>query len=103
MSDAIRKNDSTGETFKTFTIDGKEYQPMVPVDDEGNPIGISDNPSKSINVAQLVPEQYDHIALNYTGDNLTSVIYRTGGESGTIVATLTLSYSGSILQSILRT
>jgi hypothetical protein len=52
---------------------------------------------------QLVPEVYDYIAVGYTGDNITSVVYRTGGAGGTVVATLTLAYSGSNLTSITRT
>lgn len=48
----------------------------------------------------LVPSEYDYISLGYTGDNLTSVVYRLGGVSGTIVSTLTLGYSGSTLVSV---
>lgn len=50
----------------------------------------------------LVPEEYDHISLGYTGSNLTSVIYKLGGASGTTVATLTLAYTGSQLDTITR-
>jgi len=38
---------------------------------------------------------HDSIALSYTGANLTGVVYRTGGASGAIVATLVLTYDGS--------
>jgi hypothetical protein len=38
---------------------------------------------------------HDYIALTYTGTNLTGVVYKTGGASGTTVATLTLAYDGS--------
>lgn len=38
---------------------------------------------------------YDYISCSYTGNNLTGVVYKTGGSSGTIVATLTLGYDGS--------
>jgi hypothetical protein len=54
-------------------------------------------------VSGLIPENYDYIALSYTGDNLTSVVYKTGGSGGTTVATLTLAYTGSVLDSITRT
>jgi hypothetical protein len=43
---------------------------------------------------------YDYMSLAYTGDNLTSVVYKTGGSGGTTVATLTLAYSGANLTSI---
>jgi hypothetical protein len=33
--------------------------------------------------------------MSYTGSNLTSITYKTGGSSGTVVATLTLAYDGS--------
>lgn len=46
---------------------------------------------------------YDYISLSYTGSNLTGVIYKTGGSSGTTVATLTLTYSGSVLSTVTRT
>lgn len=51
----------------------------------------------------LVPKAYDYISLGYTGDNLTSVTYKTGGSGGTTVATLTLGYSGSTLTSVTKT
>ena len=53
--------------------------------------------------AGLVPSNYDYIALSYTGSNLTGVVFRKGGSGGTIVATLTLSYTGSQLDTIAKT
>lgn len=43
-------------------------------------------------IAGLVPSAYDYISLSYTGSNLTTVVYKTGGSGGTTVATLTLVY-----------
>jgi len=63
--------------------------------DEDNPLSITSRNS-------LVPEIYDYISLSYTGDNLTTVIYKLGGSGGTIVATLTLGYSGSTLTSVTK-
>jgi hypothetical protein len=45
---------------------------------------------------------YDHMTLGYTGSDLTSVTYRSGGAGGTVVATLTLGYSGGNLVTIAR-
>lgn len=45
---------------------------------------------------------HDYVSLGYTGDNLTTVVYKDGGASGTVVATLTLSYTGSRLDSVTR-
>jgi hypothetical protein len=38
---------------------------------------------------------HDFISLSYTGSNLTGVIYKTGGASGSTVATLALTYDGN--------
>lgn len=45
---------------------------------------------------------YDYISMSYTSGNVTGVVYKTGGASGTTVATLTLAYSGSDLISVTR-
>lgn len=45
---------------------------------------------------------HDYIALTYTGDDLTGVVYKTGGAGGTTVATLTLAYSGGKLASVTK-
>jgi hypothetical protein len=45
---------------------------------------------------------FDYISLSYTGDNLTGVVYKTGGSGGTTVATLTLTYTGSVLDTITK-
>lgn len=41
-----------------------------------------------------IPE-HNHVSMTYTGSNLTGVVYRQGGASGTVVAALTLGYDGS--------
>lgn len=51
----------------------------------------------------LVPAAYDYISLGYTGSNLTTVVFKTGGSGGTTVATLTLAYTGSQLDSVTKT
>lgn len=47
----------------------------------------------------LVPVDHDEVALGYTGQNLTSVVYK---KLGATVATLTLGYTGSQLTSVVR-
>jgi hypothetical protein len=60
--------------------------------DVGNPVPVSG----TVNVLTgLEIPDHDYIALSYTGSNLTGVVYKTGGASGTTVATLTLAYDGS--------
>jgi len=56
-----------------------------------------------INMSGLVPENYDYISLGYTGDNITTVVYKKGGAGGTTVATLTLAYTGAQLDTITKT
>lgn len=53
-------------------------------------------------INSLTPSTYDYIALAYTGTDLTTVTYKLGGSGGTTVATLTLAYSSSVLQSVTR-
>jgi len=43
--------------------------------------------------------KHDNIALTYTGENLTSVAYKVGAST---VATLTLAYTGSRLDSVTK-
>lgn len=50
----------------------------------------------------LTPSAYDYISLGYTGSNLTTVVYKSGGAAGTVVSTLTLAYSGSLLVSVTK-
>ena len=39
--------------------------------------------------------KYDYISLTYDGSNLTGVVYKTGGSTGTTVATLTLTWDAN--------
>jgi hypothetical protein len=38
---------------------------------------------------------HDYISNTYTGNNLTETVFKRGGASGVVVATLTLTYDGS--------
>ena len=55
----------------------------------------------SVNViGSLIPNNYDYIALTYVASGngvgeVETVTYKTGGASGSTVATLTLSYNAS--------
>ena len=46
---------------------------------------------------------HDYIANTYTGANVTSQVYKRGGASGKVVATLTMTYDGSNLLTVTRT
>jgi hypothetical protein len=110
--------DIQGATL-SLDADGVEIK-----NDSGNPIPISDaggsltvdGPltdaelratavpvSGTVNVLTgLEIPEHDFIDLSYTGDNLTGVVYKTGGSGGTTVATLTLAYTGSRLDSVTK-
>ena len=66
-----------------------------------NPVSTS-NPLPVVTFGSLVPKSYDYIELSYTGTNLTGVIYKNGGASGSTITTLTLPYSGTDLTSITK-
>jgi hypothetical protein len=79
--------DIQGATL-SVTADGVEIK-----NDAGNPIPTIDG---------LEIPAHDYIALSYTGENLTGVVYKDGGAGGTTVATLTLAYAGSQLTSVTK-
>ncbi len=67
--------------------------------DVGNPVPVSGVVNT---LTGLEIPDHDYIALGYTGSDLTNVTYKTGGSSGTTVATLTLAYSGGNLVSVTK-
>lgn len=52
-----------------------------------------------VSVGGFVLPTYDEIVLGYTGANLTSVVYKL---SSSTVMTLTLTYTGAILDRVVR-
>jgi hypothetical protein len=53
--------------------------------------------------ATLVPFAYDYVFYGYTGDDITTIIYKQGGLGGLTVATLTIVYTNGNPISITRT
>ena len=51
--------------------------------------------TNTASIAGMQIPPYNYVSCSYTGSNLTGVVYKTGGSSGTTVATLTLTYDGS--------
>ncbi len=43
-------------------------------------------------LSTMVPFAYDYVSFGYTGSNVTTIVFKTGGAGGTTVATLTLAY-----------
>lgn len=106
----IDNADLTDYTVASDEISGKHYQKAKAIDPTAEseaPIGVSGNPwhiqGAITQLNQLVPEIYDYIELGYTGSDLTTVTYKSGGPGGSTVATLTLAYSASVLQSVTKT
>jgi hypothetical protein len=56
---------------------------------------LSATKASAASIAGMAIPANDYMALSYTGSNLTSIVYKTGGSGGTTVATLTLAYDGS--------
>lgn len=49
-----------------------------------------------------IPE-HDHVALTHNaGGDLTQAVYRSGGQSGAVVATITLTYSNGLLSTVAK-
>lgn len=48
-----------------------------------------------ITMADFNTSLHDYVGCTYTGNNLTQLVYRTGGASGSVVATITLAYDGN--------
>lgn len=70
-----------GNATLSVTADGVEIK-----NDSGNPVPV---------VSGLEIPEHDYVSLNYTGSNLTGVVYKVGGSDGTTVATLALVYDGN--------
>ena len=52
---------------------------------------------------QLVPVAFDYMDFTYSGSDIVGVVYKQGGAGGTVVATLTLTYSSpGVLSSVTR-
>lgn len=69
----------------------------------GQPLEVTNVPGQSVAVDvlnSLIPEAYDSIALSYWSSGfgngqVETVTYLVGGQSGTVVAVLTLNYNSS--------
>lgn len=48
----------------------------------------------------LLPLGADYVSNTYTGDDLTEVVYKTGGSGGTTIATVTMTYDAGKLETV---
>ncbi len=70
-------------------------EPIRYLDGNGGPAYVSSAAPLPVDIQGLSIPDHDYISCSYTGSNLTGVVYKLGGSSGTTVATLVLTYDGS--------
>ena len=66
-------------------------------------VNLRNDDGTSLNPGGMGTETHDYTDLTYTGTDLTKVEYYLGGSGGTLVATITMTYSAGILQTITKT
>lgn len=111
----VVKVNNSGALETTASLDGDLTIGAVTIDNTGSnpvPVTLGDEAvvlgdgSAAIGKLTAIPgldiPAHDYIALSYTGPDLTGVVYKTGGSSGTTVATLTLAYTNSVLTSVTK-
>ncbi len=69
----------------------------------GNVVITSPLPLPTLEQTGLIPEEYDFVDCGYTGSNMTQVIFKTGGAGGVTVATLAITYTGNLIDTVTRT
>lgn len=78
------------ETLKNIikrVIGFKDGQNFIPIEDD-NPLPVVDKVTNS-----LIPDMYDYVAVTYPTTTTEKFTFRNGGDSGTIVSTITLTYT----------
>jgi len=98
---------STGQPFKfTVPIDSTSGDVLTPTPAiTGFATSANQTTGNTLlgGIAGFTPTVYDYISLTYTGDNLTGVVFKTGGSGGSTISTLTLAYTGAVLDSVTKT
>lgn len=96
----MRREDGHGSDSSTPTyveLDSAQVQTDGLTDAELRASALS---VEALALNSLIPVEFDDIELVYTGEDLTSVVYRS---LASIVATLTLTYSSGVLTRVVRT
>jgi hypothetical protein len=88
-----------GDIIATDDIEGIKYQRVkITLGGDGTNDGdaSSSNPIPVNSMNLLITEPYDYIGNTYDGDNnITQSVYKIGGASGTVVATIDMTYDES--------
>lgn len=105
MSDDVNLP-TIGAVIHTDEIGGRHYQVIkLAIGNDNTDDGLisNTNPLPSVVNNALVTAPHDYVGLTYDDlGKVTTAVYKTGGASGTTVATLSLTYSGNRLASITR-
>jgi len=85
--------------LKVFNLFRTLNLPVVAgVDADGipRPMRVSADGTQVGAIPGLAIPAHDHVAVSYVGvtNNISTVVYKTGGSGGTAVATLTFTYVG---------
>jgi hypothetical protein len=48
-----------------------------------------------LSIPGLAIPEHNYVSLTYTSSQITGVVYRAGGASGNVVASLSLTYDGN--------
>ena len=91
----IATDDVGGVQYQVVKLDQGANGLSSPVTDIATDGKLDDVITQLTYINSLVPAVFDYISLAYTGSNLTTVTYKTGGAGGSTVRTLTLGYDGS--------
>lgn len=75
------------------------YAKKDPASELAYPILVDSN--GALIISGLVPKEYDYIDLSPPSQP-TTITFKLGGISGTVVATLTITYSGSDIATVSR-
>lgn len=81
----------------TIAVDSGLDQAITDAQLRAAPVAISQESLPGLRIPD-----HDYIALGYSGDDLTTVVYKSGGVDGVTVAALNLTYSNGNLISIVR-
>lgn len=101
LSVRLSDGDSWVKELKEQRAQTTQY--MSDVSYSKNAAGMTINPATEEGQAfMLVPKAYDYIYMSPAAQP-TTVIYKIGGSGGTTVATLTITYSGTDIESVTRT
>ena len=92
-----KQDDIVTALAATLTVDTGLTQSLTDSQLRASPIEVN-----QATLPGLAIPPHDYIELGYTGADLTTVIYKSGGAAGTVEATLALTYADGNLSSVTR-